>query len=86
MKQNTMTLRDHGFDTSELRTTMSDTVDILTDDGRTLFTLRLSEFGGLEITSGSNCRHADINLSEKMTILPKDYRRIVLVREPDFDN
>ncbi len=45
-------------------------IDILSDDGRPLFTIQLKEGGKLQIDSGMTCKHEDVVLDTGISITP----------------
>ena len=59
-----------------------DRFEILTDEGRELFGLRVLEDGSLEIsTTLSVVRHGDVRLDNKLIVRPQDSGRIIVNRE-----
>lgn len=58
----------------------SGTLDVVADDGRTLFSLTLQPDGGLLVTGGVPAKHGGLLLSEKITIEPRDRARVVVRR------
>jgi hypothetical protein len=48
----------------------SDSIDIIAEDGRPLFTIRLTEDGGLRIDSGMICRHKGVGYDDSLVITP----------------
>jgi hypothetical protein len=70
------------FDTQEMP---SGSLDIIADDGRTLFSLRLKD-GVLEVSSGGICKHADQVLNEGLTIAPRYANLVSISRLPYTPN
>ena len=65
---------------NEIHSMPGNEFDILADDGRTLFTLRLNDDGTLIIEAGMTAKHNDVMLAEQLTIMPLDSRRIEIRR------
>jgi len=59
----------------------SGSLDIIADDGRTLFTLRLKD-GALEISSGGICKHEEQVLNEGLMITPRYSNLVTISRLP----
>jgi hypothetical protein len=59
----------------------SGTLDIIADDGRTLFSLRLKD-GALEVSAGGVCKHDGQLLNEALTIAPRYSNLVTISRVP----
>ena len=59
----------------------SGSLDIIAEDGRTLYSLSLREGGRLEISGHSTCKHEGVILDQYFTIKPGAANRITLVKE-----
>jgi hypothetical protein len=66
------------FETTQMP---SGSLDIIADDGRTLFSIRLKD-GALEINSGGVCQHDGIVLSEALLIAPRYANNVTISRSP----
>jgi hypothetical protein len=55
--------------------------DIAADDGRPLFTIRVSPDGSLEINSGSFVKHGGVMLDGAMLVLPRASNAVTIKRE-----
>lgn len=63
----------------ETLTMPSGSVDIIADDGRTLFSVRLKD-GHLEISAGGVCKHQGDLLDEKLLIAPRYTNQVFVSR------
>lgn len=45
--------------------------EIVADDGKTLYSIRLTEGGRLEISGGSFCKHENVLLDERLIVQPR---------------
>ena len=78
-----MKIRDsHAAVNGEFKTqTMpSGSLDIVADDGRTLFTVRLKD-GHLEVSSGGVCKHDGKVLDEGLLVAPRYRNQVFVSRE-----
>ena len=48
----------------------SKTIDILADDGRTLFCIKQKDDGSIDVSSGSFCKHNEVMLDGQLIIQP----------------
>lgn len=55
-------------------------IDIIADDNRPLFCIRLLEDGGIEISAGHICKQGDKMLDDIINIRPISSNRIILMR------
>lgn len=61
----------------------SDTVDIIADDGRTLFDVTLNKDGTIRVSAGSTCKHLGVILNDSLRINPMATNCIILSR-PEY--
>ena len=60
----------------------SDEIEIVADDGRTLFGVRMRPDGSILLHAGHVCKHLDVILDDRMSIAPRDCRSITVSRIP----
>ena len=61
------------------QTMPSGSIDIIADDGRTLFSVRLKD-GRLEVSAGGVCKHGGVLLDEGLLIAPRYANQVVVSR------
>jgi len=57
-------------------------IEIIADNGETLYSLKLDDDGVLEIIGGNFCKHNGILLKESICVFPYDNHRIFIQRLP----
>lgn len=63
----------------------TNSIDIVSDDNRPLFTIRLNCHNEIEISVGIHCKNAEVLLDDTFQIRPISLGRIALIRPPyDF--
>jgi len=58
-----------------------DGIEIVADDGRTLFSIRQAE-RGIEVSSAGTCRHGGIVLDSVLTIKPEASNLVLIQKAP----
>jgi len=56
-------------------------LDIIADDGRSLFSLRLAKDGTLEVYGGVYCKHAGLTLDGVISVIPRAANLIYVRKE-----
>lgn len=74
--------RINGDDTTY--TMPSGGIDIVSDDGRTLFSIRLEEGSEISVWSGDFCKHNNKILSDRFVIVPRS-GNVVTFRKLEHD-
>jgi len=59
----------------------SGSLDIIADDGRTLFGISLEKDGSIRVDSGSHCKHGGIGFEDTIQIIPRA-TNVVTVSRP----
>jgi len=62
----------------------SGSLDVVADDGRTLFSVSLKD-GQLEVRSGGFCNHAGVVLDDKLFVVPRYANQVFIARAPYVD-
>jgi len=60
-------------------------LEIIADDGRTLFSLRLTPEGVLDLSAGSFCKHEGKIFDDRLLIAPRS-SNCVTVRRPEYED
>ena len=66
-------------DTSEVEMP-SGGLEIIADDGRTLFDIHLLKDGTLEVSSGMTCKHKGFILDSGLMVIPKASNDVLIAR------
>jgi len=69
---------------SKTQTMPSSSLDVVGDDGRTLFSVALKD-GQLEVRTGGFCKHDGIVLDEKLFVIPRYANQVFIARTPYID-
>lgn len=67
-------------DTTE-HTMPSGGLDIIADDGKTLFGIRLEKDGTIQINAGHFCKHHGVILDDSIKVTPISSNRIIVERQ-----
>ena len=59
----------------------SGALEIVADDGRTLFYLRVAKDGSLEVSGGDFCKHDGLVLEERISVLPRASNVVYIRKE-----
>ncbi len=59
-------------------------LEVVADDGRTLFSVRLAKDGTLEVSGGNFCKHAGLVLEESLSVIPRA-SNLVYVRKARYE-
>lgn len=63
-----------------------DTIDIISDDGRPLYSIRLLNDGSLEVGSHTTCRYKGKLLDTSIFLSPRSHNEILIFRKEYKEN